>query len=825
MKIHPIVLAVALLFLSCQIQGQVALNGIAHKLPYAGLQPELISGVSALQATGKPVLRHVYLVDKNILALTVDEQAVIQSNQKPFIRESSDTILMEGYHGQTKILMRHGNRIGQICGVSNDWFRPFNHIAGVKMTTGWLENVSNIFLLSDEDARFQRNQYPIEIFRKSYTIDRTHNALYQRYPIRHEIYCVFQDDLLPGNTYKLNLNSGQQLPNEITFQFDDSNLRSEAIHVNLHGFMPEENKIAFLSTWLGDGGSHTYAELPTFSIVESKSGDEVYSSSTFLKQAADLPEYKIGDREYNHNLTDVLAMDFTELSTPGTYKIVVDGIGCSFDFEINENTMENISRITMKGFLHQRSGIELGPPYTDYIRPRNMHPADETTIHLCDQERFFNPKGGADKGVQTGIFDRIQASILMDTDVEEAWGGWMDAGDFDQRMTHYTTVRRMMFLYELNPSYFETYNVNIPESKNAIPDILDEARWSLDLQKRTQGIYEEGGISWWVESIEHPRQGEPSWLNSLPTALVPPTPRASLNYAATAAQMSLAVKKYDPKLAEEYLASALSAVEWVDSHPETPDLFGSYPRPVTEAMAYLNLYRATGDKGWHKKFKDMLPMAFKNGIVEDASYHSIELFVNYLFIQDLKVDKKILASSKEAIIKVADYLLAGSEESTYGVLKEPGRELNRLATFSRQALPIVIAHRITNDKKYSDALSGTMQYLLGANPMNRSYISGLGERWFAPYSIDWEANNMAMPSGIPTFGPTTVTENKWGWQGNYGVKDIQRAGLFPTDLLNWPHPERCFNQNWMAPTNEFTVSSPMGEILLISAYLAQLNIL
>jgi len=382
----------------------------------------------------------------------------------------------------------------------------------------------------------------------------------------------------------------------------------------------------------------------------------------------------------------------------------------------------------------------------------------------------------------------------------------------------------MMFLYELNPEYFETYDVNIPESKNVIPDILDEARWCLDLQKRTQGVYEEGGISWWVESIEHPRQGEPSWLNSLPTALVPPTPRASLNYAATAAQMSLAVKKYDSVLAEEYLKSALAAVKWVDSHPETPDLFGSYPRPVTEAMAYLNLYRATGDKLWHNKFKHMLPVAFKNGVHEDANYRSIELLVNYLFIQELKIDKKILNASKEAIIKVADHLLAGSKESTYSVFKEPGRELNRMATFSRQALPIVIAHWITNEKKYSDALSGTMQYLLGANPMNRSYISGLGDRWFGPYSIDWEVNNMAMPSGIPTFGPTTVTESKWGWQSNYGIKDVKRAGLYPSDLLKWPHPERCFNQNWLAPTNEFTVSSPMGEILLISAYLAQMEI-
>ncbi|MFC2091016.1 glycoside hydrolase family 9 protein [Bacteroidota bacterium] len=814
---------IPLLILFCIIlplNAQVSLDGVAFKLPYSGLQPEMIDGVSALPAIEKPLLRHIYMVDKNVIAFTVDERSVILSNLKPYKAETGDTMYMEGYNHMFKVLVRDEERIGYLCGIDNEWYRPFNHITGEKLALDWLETRRNISIQSDQDADFAEAVYPEAIYRKSYSIDRTHTGRYQHYPLRHEIYCVLPVGLTSGNTYSIRLNN-EVFRNDIILQFKDRDLRTEAIHVNLHGFLPWENKIAFVSTWLGDGESFSYKNDLPYSIIDVNTGQEVFRGNTYLKQPADKPEYTIRNRTYNHNQTDVLAMDFSNLREPGTYRIVLDGIGCSFEFDINDQTMEDMSRLLMKGFLHQRSGIELGPPYTNYLRPRNMHPADKTTIHTCDVNLFFNPPEELNQSGQTSVFQRIQASIQTDTDVMEAWGGWMDAGDFDQRMTHFTTVRRMMFLYEMNPAFYEERSYGIPESINNIPDILDEARWCLDLQRRTQGTYEEGGISWWVESVEHPRGGEPSWLNSLPTAIVPPTPRASLNYAATAAQMALLVKKYDPVLSSDYLESARAAIEWVDRHPDVPDPFGSYPRAVTEAMAFVNMYRATGDIAWHERFITVLPQAFKNGIVENASANTIEVCINYTLIDNLQTDESITEQSKLAIIKVADALLQGARENTYGVLKDPEQELNRLATFSRLALPVATAHYLTGDMKYIHALTATLQYALGANPMNRCYISGLGERWFAPYSIDWEVTNSPMPAGIPNFGPIKASEERWGWQGNWGIIALREAGLYPPDLLAWPHPERCFNQAWMAPTNEFTVASPMGDLLVISAYLAQ----
>jgi endoglucanase len=397
----------------------------------------------------------------------------------------------------------------------------------------------------------------------------------------------------------------------------------------------------------------------------------------------------------------------------------------------------------------------------------------------------------------------------------------MDAGDFDQRMSHLYSVRRMMYLHELNPEFFESWNLIIPESTNAIPDILDEGAWCLDLYRRTQGVYEEGGISWWVESIQHPREGESSWLNSLPTALVPPTPRACFHYAATAAQMALAVSRYDPILSREYLESALGAMKWAQEHPHAPDPFGANARPVIEALAYINLYRITGDEKWHGHFIDQMKALFPDGVVHGAGIAYGELYAAYALIEDLPIDLQLMDDCRSALLALANGLVEGAAQTAYDIPRMPDEEMVRMVTLSRKILPIVMAHHISKNSAYKNALIKAMQYTMGANPMNRTYISGLGERCFTPYQHDWEADNLHVPAGLPNFGPAIQTEDRWGWRDKRFIDRAQEAGLHPNKLIEWPFVEKCFNNIWEAPTNEFTVRSPMGELLLLTGYLAQ----
>jgi endoglucanase len=54
----------------------------------------------------------------------------------------------------------------------------------------------------------------------------------------------------------------------------------------------------------------------------------------------------------------------------------------------------------MKELLHHRSGIEWGPPFTDYKRPRNLHPADGAKV-------FASAGTEIEGGGQDGIFKML----------------------------------------------------------------------------------------------------------------------------------------------------------------------------------------------------------------------------------------------------------------------------------------------------------------------------------------------------------------------------------------------------------------------------------
>lgn len=823
-KVQAVIwISTAAMFLSVTSSfSQISLNGIVDVNDYAGSQTGLVEGVSTIPATGKPLVRHVYMAGPDVVAIIIDEKACILSNLRPYRPDKHDTMVMAGYHGFNKLRVRKEDTLGYICGWENNWHRPFNSVAGEPLDTGWASDPDHYTVTSPDDPAFKNGVRPLSVFRKSEPNEMVTRLLIRPTSIstlRHHIFLRMPVGLTTGKHYRVHFDNHQgSFQDRVSFCLNDAELRSEAIHVNLYGYGTGDQKVAFLSSWMGDGGQLELPEGLRFRIVDPETGETVYEGAVRLKQPAGEAEYVIDGIPYNHNRTHVYEMDFSPLREQGRYKLIVEGIGCSFDFLVDDEIWENTARLLMKGFLHQRAGIELGPPYTDYIRPRNLHPADGHTIHKCDPEKY--------SAAPRGHFTAIQQSILEETSVPEAWGGWMDAGDYDRRMKHFYTVRRMMYLHELNPQYFEQLDFNIPESSNQIPDILDEALWCLDLFKRTQGVYEEGAVSSWVESVEHPRHGETSWLNSLPTAIIPPTASACIDYAGVAAHMAILLRKYDADLALGYEKSALAAMEWSDRNPDPPAKSGRREgRDDTETSTYLNLYRLTGDKKWHRRFTAGMEVLFPEGMAGHLTYSTTNVATIYSLMDPSMVEENLREECRSAIIAFADELVEGAAEVTHGILRLKGQPLSRLVPMKGKILPVVMAHRITGDDKYRDALARTMQYTMGLNPLNKSYISGLGERSFKPYHHDWHADMLHIPAGIPNFGPVTVRENSRDhishpWSDAYQVPLETALGLYPSELKDWPLPEACFDQMWITPVNEFMVETPMGELLLLSAYLA-----
>jgi len=147
--------------------------------------------------------------------------------------------------------------------------------------------------------------------------------------------------------------------------------------------------------------------------------------------------------------------------------------------------------------------------------------------------------------------------------VPEAWGGTMDAGDWDRRIQHLLAPRLYLELVEMNPDYFKNICLNIPESGNDLPDVVNEALYGLDIYRRMQ--LPDGGIRGGVESSEHPALGSASWEEVFTVMAYAPDHWSSYIYAGVAARAAVVLKMLGKnEKAKIWEVSAIKAMEWAE---------------------------------------------------------------------------------------------------------------------------------------------------------------------------------------------------------------------------------------------------------------------
>ena len=119
----------------------------------------------------------------------------------------------------------------------------------------------------------------------------------------------------------------------------------------------------------------------------------------------------------------------------------------------------------MRSFYGQRCGIkvDLGPRFPQY-----HHEA----CHLED-----------------GVFHASSGK----TGKKDATKGWHDAGDFGKYVVNSgISTGTLLWAYEWYPEKIGAIPLNLPESGNGLPDILNEIKWNLDWMLTMQD--EDGGV-------------------------------------------------------------------------------------------------------------------------------------------------------------------------------------------------------------------------------------------------------------------------------------------------------------------------------------------
>lgn len=756
-------------------------------------------------AVEMPQVIHVGMVAPDIIEVVVQAGRAEYGQQVPYQPQPDDKVDRKTHQ---RTVYRGGKFIGWLVGKAETLLYTPDRVVGEKLDLAWADKPESYGIRCPDDPNYTGDGTPpVAVHRKSKPSDFARVGPWQfEAPMEHHLYLCLPKPLVVGREYLICFRGGHLTATG--FKWDPASLRSEAVHVSHLGFRPDDPaKAAFLSCWMGSGGAVAYREGLRFDVLDA-GGRSVFQGKAALSRAAADPEdaYK-----RNYSGVPVYEMDFSPLRTPGTYRVAVEGVGCSFPFAIADDAWRRAFYVSARGFYHQRSGIPLGPPHTTFKRPRPFHPDDGLKVYhsncgLMDSGNGLNRKDSNFGNLVKGRTDQLVAN---------AWGGYMDAGDWDRRIQHLVVSRLLLELAELFPDYFAALSLNIPESGNGLPDIVNEALFNLDCYRRMQTP--EGGIRGGIESEEHPRHGEGSWQESLTVMAYAPCIWSSHVYAGVAARAAVILEKLKPDLAGVYRESALRAMAWAEKELKAAG-DRQFPHEVHDArnLAAAELFRLTGEPAWHELF--LATTAFKDPKAELFVWQKHEqrdaAWV-YLRTERPGTDAAVKTNCRAAIIREADERLDSQKKSGFRWMKHFWRPFGWGAPVTPEVESVVRAHVLTGDVKYLRALVLAAQFGAGANPLNLCYTTGLGHRWPQhPLHIDSRITNQPPPPGITVFGPQDVERAK----GDWGQKNVARFA-FPQVAL-WPTAEAYWDVFWYPSVCEFTVQQPMAQNAYLWGYLA-----
>ena len=705
-------------------------------------------------------------------------------------------------------------------------------------------------LQSDEDLNFGEARNPVEIGRKTKPVhfallcQNTGNGCINRDPdhaLRHWIYLKLPFDLQSGTSYTLHMDGVADRQHSIDFVFDESLLHSESIHVNNLGYSTSAPaKYAYIYHWAGDWGGVDFSnyEGKYFYLYDTVNNSNVYSGKVAFRSRAGNPETGQPGDTPNRNFSgaDVYECEFSDFNTPGTYKVVVEGMGCSFPFTIGDNVYFEAFYWTMKGLYNNRSGIELEAPFAQFPRPAPHNP--RLTPGFAGRLKYSSFRTfdlGSNDGSEA---DREAIEAAYMGQLEDTYGWYQDAGDWDGYYTHSHVPAYLMFLYEAGPKKFYDGQLDIPESGNGIPDLLDEAAWLLRYFKRAKdeirqkgwgtggvpgarvfgdlwgGDEAEGGIaqgSWDDTGRDWYVLGEDVWT--------------TYKYAALAAQMAFILDRdawQDPE-GVDWAAEAVQAYRWADNHSRPADearRLGVLLRNI-RCYAAASLYRLTGEMRYHNTAsREIILMVDPlDPAVPDAMFGAWA----YLLASNRPRDLSAYAKVRSMITQSADQHLISSAQTRAA---RWGGNFNFPMLVGQPTTPMVapgvygyLVQRQIAEGGGSDHLKylhTTADYFLGCNPLNMTWISGLGERHpQGIFHMDWwyadkeDANNVEpVIKGIVPYGPWRVQDfgpMGW-WNPNWAYSDAAGTPrIYPEDIGQWPGHERWFDQRISPLTSEFTV--------------------
>ncbi|TDV44759.1 glycoside hydrolase family 9 protein [Actinophytocola oryzae] len=487
--------------------------------------------------------------------------------------------------------------------------------------------------------------------------------------------------------------------------------------------------------------------------------------------------------------------DFSSYTRQGSGYTLTVGDDTSFPFDISTTALTGLRYDSLAFFYHQRSGT---PIEAQYVGAAHARPAGHVNVA---------PNRG-----DNAVPCRADLACGYTLDVR---GGWYDAGDHGKYV-----VNGGISAWQLQNEYERALRLgdaaalgdgtlDIPERSNGVPDVLDEARWEVEFLLRMQ--VPDGKP---LAGMAHHKIHDEQWTglptrpdqDAQPRRLSAPSTAATLNLAAAAAQAARLWKTYDPAFASRALAAAEKAYAAAKAHPDVladpndgqgggtysdSTVSDEFYWAAAELFATTGRYRADVTGSPLYAGKSLTPRGFDwaaTGALGDIT----------LAIVPTSLPASGVSAIRAALVSTADTHLANMASAGHPApyRTEDGRyEWGSNGLVANNGVVLALAYDLTRAPKYRDGVFTALDYLLGRNPADYSYVAGYGEQAVRNVHHRFWANQLDpslpnAPAGAMSGGP------------NSRLQDPVAARL-----LTGCAPQRCFVDHIEAySVNEVTVN-------------------
>lgn len=566
----------------------------------------------------------------------------------------------------------------------------------------------------------------------------------------------------------------------------------DMIRLNQIGFHPESPKLAVA----------VGASSDLFFLRSANLSDTVYSGTLAAPMS------------WPHSGETVRLIDFSEFQQAGEYRIVIPGLGASYPFSIRPYVHQPLAAAAMKAFYFQRASTPLSAAHAGKWQRPAGHPDNQVWVHAsaASPERPTNT---------------IIASPR----------GWYDAGDYNKYIVNSgISTYTILAAYEHFPAYYRELDLNIPESGNAIPDILDEALWNVRWMLTMQDP-NDGGVYHKLTTANFSGAVMPHQATARRYVVQKSTP-AALDFAAVMAQAGRIFREFEaemPGFADSCLAAAIEAWRWARQNPNRrysqsalnaafdPDIntgeYGDSNFADEFQWAAAELFIATKADSFLAAHN---PLAGPFGVPWWGGVNTLGLYS--LVFHRAEIGSAIdTTQAINHLLTLAGRLRDHANSSAYHVAM--GQSNNDFvwgsnAIAANQGVALLQAYRLSGDTSFRDAALHNLDYLLGRNATGYSFVTGHGSK--TPMHIHHrqsQFDGIADPvPGLLAGGPNPRRED-----GCSGYLGPERARSYVDSWCSYASNEIAINWNaplvylagaleaWLSPSGTPTPVAPLPD--------------